>query len=51
MTHFLNYQAMHAPSATSAGWVVTVFQRHLGPNQLAELDSEDLAANKLLFEE
>lgn len=50
LTHFLNYQGIHAPSATSAGWVLAVFERRLGPNQLAELDSEDLAANDLIEE-
>lgn len=49
LAHLLDYQGVHAPSATSQGEVLAVFERWLdNPDQLEVLDSDDLDSNDLL---
>lgn len=49
LAHLLDYQGIHAPSTTSHGDVLAVFERRLdSPGQLEVVDSEDLDSNDLL---
>lgn len=47
LAHFLNYQGVHAPSATGEGYVLAVFQRRLDANQLKIAGSHELTPENL----